>query len=97
MNPIITSVCALALMASSGLAGVKCATITTTTTTACPAPVVFTEPVVCLKPLKVECCTDQYRAPYHVSYPGLCYFDKVYPSKTERALPTASKRPTRPW
>lgn len=76
MNQMMLSVCALALMAGSGLAGVKCTTTT----------VQYAEPVVCLKPLKVECCTDQYREPYRVAYPNLCYFDKVYPSKTELAL-----------
>lgn len=79
------SVCALALMASSGLAGVRCTTTTTTTTT-CAAPVILTEPAVCLRPLKVERCTDQYREPYRITYPNLCYFDKVYPSNTDIAL-----------
>ncbi len=85
MNPMTLSVCSLVMMAGCGLAGVRCTTTTTTTTTCAPAAC-FTEPVVCLKPLKTECCTDQYRAPYYLNYPNLCYFDKVYPSNTAIAL-----------
>jgi hypothetical protein len=76
MNQIILSVGALALAAISAFGG----------TTVCVSDDYWPDPGVCLPKLKTDCCTDQYRAPYTITYPRMCYFNKTYPSNTEIAL-----------
>lgn len=76
MNQIIFSACALALAAASAFGG----------TAVCCSADYWPDPGVCLPKLKKECCTDQYRAPYYLNYPRMCYFNKTYPSNTEIAL-----------
>ncbi|XHR28779.1 MAG: hypothetical protein ACFUZC_23045 [Chthoniobacteraceae bacterium] len=76
MNQIILSVCAFALAVIPAFGG----------TAVCVSDDYWPDPGVCLPKLKTEGCTDQYRAPYMITYPRMCYFNKTYPSNTEIAL-----------